>query len=463
MKPIRKSETLSSQVAAGKLDSLIDQLQSDSLPIIIRNASDKRAVLISMDDYDMFLESIDGLNRIEEELSQFSETALPDTSFSSRPGPASDDYAEIFQFKVTLQDVNPPVWRRIQVPTTYTYWDLHVAIQDAMGWEDTHLHTFEVDISEGKRLEISNIPKDEQDAEHQVLPDWEVSLADHISAGIAELRYIYDLGDYWVHLVQMEAILPRDGDKEYPICLDGQRACPPEDCGGPPGYSDLLEAVNDPEDEAHAYWNDWIGEGFDPDHFSTSEVFFDDPEDHWEDIFGNEVLDEEFDELDADDARLHLLRMTREHMTKTWQRVQNDDLEGLSAQDRRIARIMQEHRDVLFDEFSAAQMSSDDEIDPDTEVNPFLHITLHEIVEQQLEDRNPIEAFQFYNAMRKKNCSRHDAIHLVGLILTPLIFRVLKHGEPFDQPLYVRLLKKYRNRNPARIPGLVEKDPDWDF
>ena len=148
-------------------------------------------------------------------------------------------------------------------------------------------------------------------------------------------------------------------------------------------------------------------------------------------------------------------------MSSSWQRVQNDELDDLTAEDLRIARIMQEHKDVLLDEMSAVDLDPEYEFDPDSEFNPFLHITLHAIVEKQIEDREPIEAFQFFKAMCNKKCAHHDAIHLVGLILTPLIFRVLKNREPFDLAQYTSLLKKYKNRNPARIPGLLENDPEW--
>jgi hypothetical protein len=465
MPTIRKPKTLSSETAAGQLDSLIERLQKDPLPVMIHNTKEQKAVLISIEDYETLVEIADGLNRIEEGTADVSRPVLSDEWHDGRPAPLSDDYSEVLQFKITLEDVEPAIWRRIQMPANATFWDLHVAIQDAMGWEDAHMHTFECVHPEKGPVQISSVPIDDSIERRQEQSDWEVRLVDYFTLDRPDARYIYDFGDNWVHHVRLEDIQPRDDETEYPTCLDGRRACPPEDCGGPFGYHGLLEALDDAGGDEYQYWSDWIGEGFDPEHFSAAQIVFDDPEERWEDIFGNDDdRDDEWEEdWQEDFDRLQLLRLTREHMTKTWQRVRNDDLEDLTDEDLRIARIMQEHKEVLFDEFSIADLNPEYEFDPDSEVNPFLHITVHAIVEKQIEDREPIEAFQFFNAMRRKNCARHDAVHLVGLILTPLIFRVLKNSEPFDLPLYTALLTKYKHRNPARIPGLLENEPDWGF
>ncbi len=186
------------------------------------------------------------------------------------------DFERVYQFKVTLRGIRPPIWRRIQVPETYTFWELHVAIQDAMGWTDTHLHEFVmVDPSSGAACRIG-IPDEEFDT--GVLPGWEVKIADFFSFENRVARYIYDFGDDWEHVVRLEKILPRQKGVNYPVCLAGRRACPPEDCGGVWGYEELLEAIRDPNHERHHEMLEWVGGEFDPEAFDPREVSFDDPE-----------------------------------------------------------------------------------------------------------------------------------------------------------------------------------------
>jgi hypothetical protein len=106
-----------------------------------------------------------------------------------------------------------------------------------------------------------------------------------------------------------------------------------------------------------------------------------------------------------------------------------------------------------------ADLTYDHEYDPDTEFDPFLHVTIHSTVQAQLEQKDPIEAVQFYNAMRKKKYSHHDAIHLVGQILICLIFDVMKYKRPFDLEAYRKLLKKYKTRDPEKLMNSLENDP----
>lgn len=186
-------------------------------------------------------------------------------------------FDRVFQFKITLKDIKPPIWRRIQVPETYTFWDLHVAIQDAMGWFDSHLHHFEIlNPSIGMEEEIG-IPDEEFEWDRLILPGWKQKIADYFLMNNTESDYVYDFGDNWEHTVKLEKILPRQEKVKYPICIDGKRACPPEDCGGPWGYKDFLEAIIDPDHEQHEELLNWIGGSFDPEHFDTKEVVFENP------------------------------------------------------------------------------------------------------------------------------------------------------------------------------------------
>jgi len=187
-------------------------------------------------------------------------------------------FDKVYQFKITLRDTKPPVWRRILVPWTYTFWDLHVAIQDAMGWDDCHLHEFKVkDPSTRMEMEIG-VPEKEYGECGATLPGWKKKLSDLITMENKQTDYIYDFGDNWEHRIELEKIIPRDKDIKYPICIKGKMACPPEDCGGTWGYHNLLEIMMDPEHDEHKEMRDWIGGEFDPEHFDPKDVRFDDPD-----------------------------------------------------------------------------------------------------------------------------------------------------------------------------------------
>jgi hypothetical protein len=188
---------------------------------------------------------------------------------------------DAYQFLITLLEVSPLVWRRVVVPGHYTFWDLHVAIQDAMGWEDYHLHQFELVNPRTHRLERIGLPDDEDSLEYQILSDRKERISSYFSYENAIALYRYDFGDGWRHAVAFECVVPNDSAAVYPQCLAGERACPPEDCGGPGGYADFLEAVRDPRHPDHDELLRWIGGKFDPDEFDHQKVVFDDPIERW--------------------------------------------------------------------------------------------------------------------------------------------------------------------------------------
>lgn len=186
-------------------------------------------------------------------------------------------FNQVYQFKITLQGVRPPVWRRIQVPETYSFWDLHVAIQDAMGWLDYHLNEFEmVNPRTGAKVLIG-IPDEESLDDREVLPDDKQKIARYFTPQNRHARYVYDFGDDWEHIASLEKIVPREENVDYPRCLAGKRSCPPEDCGGIGGYEELLEALADPDHEEHEQMVTWLGGEFDPAAFDPAEVVFMDP------------------------------------------------------------------------------------------------------------------------------------------------------------------------------------------
>ncbi len=164
-----------------------------------------------------------------------------------------------------------------------------------------------------------------------------------------------------------------------------------------------------------------------------------------------EPMDEEIQKL--------LREVSRKDMYDLWEKAKAGDFEDLSDEQERIARIMLEHQDEFYNQFEFADLTYDHEYDPDSEYNPFLHIVIHSTVEAQLEQKDPIEAFQFYNAIRKKKYSHHDAIHFIGQILVCLIFDVMKYKSPFDLETYRKLLKKYKTRNPEKLMDSLENDP----
>lgn len=176
----------------------------------------------------------------------------------------------IMQIRVELLLMPLPVWRRILVPGHYTFWDLHVAIQDAMGWKDRHLHQFTVDDRMSEERIRLGIPDDSGFyAVNEVLPCWEHRVIQFMKPGAMPVLYTYDFGDEWQHEVLLEATLPADNSQILPRCLAGQGICPPEDSGGPAACADLLNT--DLSDE-----------------FVPDVVIFDDPRERWERAFRNE-------------------------------------------------------------------------------------------------------------------------------------------------------------------------------
>ena len=189
----------------------------------------------------------------------------------------SRKYEKVYQFKITLKGIRPPVWRRIQVPETYTFWDLHVAIQDSMGWTDTHLHHFAIKNPLTGRREEIGIPDDDF-MEVKIRPGWKRKIVNYFSSQNDKAEYVYDYGDNWEHSIRLEKTLPRKESIVYPVCTGGARACPPEDCGGIWGYNEFLEAIMDPGHEKHEEMPEWSGGDFDPEGFNRDEIVFDDPQ-----------------------------------------------------------------------------------------------------------------------------------------------------------------------------------------
>jgi len=173
--------------------------------------------------------------------------------------------AAVYQLKITLKDVKPPVWRRVQVKDC-TLDKLHEHIQTAMGWTNSHMHHFRID----GRLYGDPRLLAETFGELNYADSTRTRLGDILPEGNGRSRfeYEYDFGDGWRHEVLFEGF-PSSGPKaKSPLCLEGERACPPEDCGGPPGYGDYLAAIADSQDEQHEEMLKWRGP-FDPEAFNA--------------------------------------------------------------------------------------------------------------------------------------------------------------------------------------------------
>lgn len=170
-----------------------------------------------------------------------------------------------YELKVTLMHTEPPIWRRVRVPGSVRLPQLHAVIQTAMGWTDSHLHEFEID---GMRY-----GNPDPNYGGGVISETKVKLAEVAGEG-DRLEYTYDFGDGWLHEVLVEKILPtaKGKPKPKPACLDGGRACPPEDIGGPPGFAEFLEAYGDPAHEDHQHYHEWVGDNFDPLAFDADKV-----------------------------------------------------------------------------------------------------------------------------------------------------------------------------------------------
>ncbi len=162
----------------------------------------------------------------------------------------------VYQLKITLKYISPPVWRRLLVLSDITLAQLHDIIQSAMGWEDYHLHLFET--RDGQEFGLP----DEEDGMFfgsRTIDEMGVKLNQLLIAAKDRLIYRYDFGDDWEHDIRLEKILPPDTGQRYPVCTGGKRATPPEDIGGAPGYELFLEALADPEHEEHDSFVEWIG------------------------------------------------------------------------------------------------------------------------------------------------------------------------------------------------------------
>ncbi len=208
--------------------------------------------------------------------------------------------APIHTLRITLRDSKPPIWRRVAVPSDITFGQLHEVIQIAMGWTNSHLHQFvlrdktlkptrdeirkvdEADIWDdafmarmrGERVFTMLTTPFGDPTEMEGEDEDTVTLGEVCPKVKSKLIYEYDFGDGWEHTIEVQKIAPGDPKPgvEYPLCLAGKLACPPEDCGGIYGYYHTLDVVADADHEEHDDLVEWLGDDFDPEAFDIDEV-----------------------------------------------------------------------------------------------------------------------------------------------------------------------------------------------
>ena len=184
-----------------------------------------------------------------------------------------------YQFKIQIKGISkPPVWRKVEVPSSYTFWDFHAVIQVAFGWENAHLFKFSPN---GYRSypQIELQTEDGQDdflgfERGKTLDAESTPLSAIFSKEGQKYTYIYDFGDSWEHLISLEKIIDRN--ILYPVCIQGKGACPTEDCGGIWGYQHLKQALGDPKHPEYKDMAEWMGfednEVWNPNEFNLDET-----------------------------------------------------------------------------------------------------------------------------------------------------------------------------------------------
>ncbi len=176
--------------------------------------------------------------------------------------------ANIYQLKIELIGIKPKIWRRLLVPSDILLSNFHKIIQTAMGWTNSHLHQFTKN-----RINYSESIKDDWSWDELDSIDYKkIKLSVLLATPKDKLIYEYDFGDGWEHVILLEKILPSDEKFKNPICLEGERNCPPEDCGGIWGYAELLQILSNPQHPEYESYIEWLDEDFDPEDFDIDYV-----------------------------------------------------------------------------------------------------------------------------------------------------------------------------------------------
>ncbi|MES0404004.1 MAG: plasmid pRiA4b ORF-3 family protein, partial [Hyphomicrobium sp.] len=176
--------------------------------------------------------------------------------------------ANVVRLTLRLRECEPPIWRTILVRNSTSLHQLHLAIQKAMGWTNSHLYEFEV--RKSKYTDLTTVDYFEDDEQSEDARTTKLSLL-KLERG-ESFTYLYDFGDYWLHDITVDSIESPIPGASYPNCVAGARACPPEDCGGTHGYFEFLEAITDTTHPEHESYLVWVGGNFDPEAFDLASV-----------------------------------------------------------------------------------------------------------------------------------------------------------------------------------------------
>lgn len=172
------------------------------------------------------------------------------------------------QLKIVLKNTKPAIWRRILVQNSISFFELHHIIQCAMGWNNSHLYEFKVD-----DYRIGE-PNEEFDfySRSKLIDAGKIALEEVLSGEIKKFSYEYDFGDGWEHEIIVEKLVPLENDVPYPVCMAGKMNCPPEDCGGIPGYYHLVEIMKNKKHKERKEMIEWLGGVYDPTEFDLEQV-----------------------------------------------------------------------------------------------------------------------------------------------------------------------------------------------
>ncbi len=182
-----------------------------------------------------------------------------------------------YQFKIQIADIdNPPIWRRLTVPASFTFYQLHMVIQVAFGWENYHLYQFSEKGWSSKSVIVDRAETELEDdfSDVEKITSDEIKLSEIFKRKGKRYNYLYDSGDEWWHSIVLEEIIKEE--TTVADCLDGEGACPPEDCGGPWGYARLKQIMKDKHHPEYEEMREWIGlekgEENDPEWFDLIET-----------------------------------------------------------------------------------------------------------------------------------------------------------------------------------------------
>lgn len=254
----------------------LQRVRQSNLPLFITDSDEAAVVVLSVSSFmtlqQYALGQMDVVGRMTgDQLGKAAATSNPKgkatTAATKKARSKKNKDDVIYQLKITLKHIRPPIWRRVLVPGSLTLSQLHGVIQTAMaGWYDSHLHEFEID---GAQYGLPAPPGDNWGM--PVTNEAKVTL-ENVLREKQKFLYTYDFGDDWQHEILVEKLLARDPTMNYPICLKGKRACPPEDCGGPWGYAELLEILANPHHPEYESRQEWLIADFDAEVFDLEAV-----------------------------------------------------------------------------------------------------------------------------------------------------------------------------------------------